>query len=168
MHLTDSCQLTGLNLSNNRIHKLDELAELVTKVPHLKTLNLSHNEVRLTRHELNPEHDLFLDPPHTSLYCLAEVWPGAGQVERPETGRAVAEQESSVWPLQGPGVIHQVSQRFWGMRGEDNYEEDMAVCVQVGVSKSLYCITRVYSSALQQIDQSIRLYLYCTFHACKI
>lgn len=34
-------------MSNNRIHKLDELAELVTKVPHLKTLNLSHNEVRL-------------------------------------------------------------------------------------------------------------------------
>lgn len=38
-------QLTCLNLSNNRIHKLDELAELVTKVPNLKTLNLSHNEV---------------------------------------------------------------------------------------------------------------------------
>lgn len=47
MCLTDSCQLTCLNLSNNRIHKLDELAELVTKVPHLKTLNLSHNEVKL-------------------------------------------------------------------------------------------------------------------------
>lgn len=42
-----SCQLTSLNLSNNRIHKLDELAELVTKVPHLKTLNLSHNEVKM-------------------------------------------------------------------------------------------------------------------------
>lgn len=42
------CQLTSLNLSNNRIHKLDELAELVTKVPNLKTLNLSQNEVRLT------------------------------------------------------------------------------------------------------------------------
>lgn len=41
------CQLTCLNMSNNRIHKLDELAELVTKVPNLKTLNLSHNEVRL-------------------------------------------------------------------------------------------------------------------------
>lgn len=47
MHLTVSCQLTCLNLSNNRIHKLDEFAELVTKVPHLKTLNLSHNEVGL-------------------------------------------------------------------------------------------------------------------------
>lgn len=44
--LTDSLQLTCLNLSNNRIHKLDELAELITKVPHLKTLNLSHNEVK--------------------------------------------------------------------------------------------------------------------------
>ena len=40
------CQLTCLNLSNNRIHKLDELSELVSKVPNLKTLNLSHNEVR--------------------------------------------------------------------------------------------------------------------------
>lgn len=40
-------QLTSLNLSNNRIHKLDELVELVSKVPNLKTLNLSHNEVRL-------------------------------------------------------------------------------------------------------------------------
>lgn len=39
-------QLTSLNLSNNRIHKLDDLAELVTKVPHLKTLNLSNNEVK--------------------------------------------------------------------------------------------------------------------------
>lgn len=42
---TFSCQLNCLNLSNNRIHKLDELADLVTKVPQLKTLNLSHNEV---------------------------------------------------------------------------------------------------------------------------
>lgn len=40
-----SCQLNCLNLSNNRIHKLDEFADLVTKVPQLKTLNLSHNEV---------------------------------------------------------------------------------------------------------------------------
>lgn len=42
-----SFQLTGLNLSNNRIQKLDELTNLVTKVPNLKTLNLSHNEVRV-------------------------------------------------------------------------------------------------------------------------
>lgn len=40
-----SCQLNCLNLSNNRIHKLDEFADLVAKVPQLKTLNLSHNEV---------------------------------------------------------------------------------------------------------------------------
>lgn len=44
--LTYSHQLTSLNLSNNRIHKLDDLTELVTKVPHLKTLNLSNNEVK--------------------------------------------------------------------------------------------------------------------------
>uniref|UniRef100_A0A671X8W8 Nuclear RNA export factor 1a n=1 Tax=Sparus aurata TaxID=8175 RepID=A0A671X8W8_SPAAU len=42
-------ELTCLNLSNNRIHKLDELAELVTKVPNLKTLNLSHNELKSDR-----------------------------------------------------------------------------------------------------------------------
>ena len=45
--LSVSCQLTGLNLSNNRIHKLDELTDLVSKAPNLKTLNLSHNEVKL-------------------------------------------------------------------------------------------------------------------------
>uniref|UniRef100_A0A7N5ZY31 Nuclear RNA export factor 1 n=1 Tax=Anabas testudineus TaxID=64144 RepID=A0A7N5ZY31_ANATE len=42
-------ELTCLNLSNNRIHKLDELAELVTKVPNLKTLNLSNNELKSDR-----------------------------------------------------------------------------------------------------------------------
>lgn len=41
------CQLSCLNLSNNRMHKLDDLADLVTKAPHLKTLNLSNNEVKL-------------------------------------------------------------------------------------------------------------------------
>ncbi|XP_077434297.1 nuclear RNA export factor 1 isoform X1 [Vanacampus margaritifer] len=42
-------ELTSLNLSNNRIHKLDELSELITKVPNLKCLNLSHNELKLDR-----------------------------------------------------------------------------------------------------------------------
>ncbi|XP_075902492.1 nuclear RNA export factor 1 isoform X2 [Nelusetta ayraudi] len=42
-------ELNSLNLSNNRIHKLDEFAELVTKVPQLKTLNLSHNELKSDR-----------------------------------------------------------------------------------------------------------------------
>uniref|UniRef100_A0A8C2XHT6 Nuclear RNA export factor 1a n=1 Tax=Cyclopterus lumpus TaxID=8103 RepID=A0A8C2XHT6_CYCLU len=42
-------ELTGLNLSNNRIHKLDELTNLVTKAPNLKTLNLSHNELKSDR-----------------------------------------------------------------------------------------------------------------------
>lgn len=72
------CQLMCLNLSNNRIHKLDELAELVTKVPHLKTLNLSHNEVKLavqwilriiTRQELGP----FKSSSHTNLFCFCVV-----------------------------------------------------------------------------------------------
>ncbi|XP_008325091.1 nuclear RNA export factor 1 isoform X2 [Cynoglossus semilaevis] len=42
-------ELTCLNLSNNRIHKLDDLAELARKVPNLKTLNLSHNELKSDR-----------------------------------------------------------------------------------------------------------------------
>ncbi|XP_037317590.1 nuclear RNA export factor 1 isoform X1 [Pungitius pungitius] len=42
-------ELTGLNLSNNRIHKLDELTDLVSKAPNLKTLNLSHNELKSDR-----------------------------------------------------------------------------------------------------------------------
>ncbi|XP_033992990.1 nuclear RNA export factor 1 isoform X2 [Trematomus bernacchii] len=42
-------ELTGLNLSNNRIHKLDELTDLVSKAPNLKTLNLSHNELKTDR-----------------------------------------------------------------------------------------------------------------------
>jgi nuclear RNA export factor len=37
----------SLNLSNNRIQKLDDLSNLVGKVPNLKTLNLSNNEVGL-------------------------------------------------------------------------------------------------------------------------
>uniref|UniRef100_A0A4W6EZL2 Nuclear RNA export factor 1 n=1 Tax=Lates calcarifer TaxID=8187 RepID=A0A4W6EZL2_LATCA len=56
-------ELTCLNLSNNRIHKLDELAELVTKVPNLKTLNLSHNELKSDR-ELDKVKGL----------KLAELW----------------------------------------------------------------------------------------------
>uniref|UniRef100_A0A8C5DBQ8 TAP-C domain-containing protein n=1 Tax=Gouania willdenowi TaxID=441366 RepID=A0A8C5DBQ8_GOUWI len=42
-------ELTCLNLSNNRIQRLDELSKLVTKVPHLKTLNLSHNKLKSER-----------------------------------------------------------------------------------------------------------------------
>ncbi|XP_017263959.1 nuclear RNA export factor 1 isoform X2 [Kryptolebias marmoratus] len=42
-------ELACLNLSNNRIHKLDDLADLVTKAPNLKALNLSHNELKTDR-----------------------------------------------------------------------------------------------------------------------
>ncbi|XP_071384856.1 nuclear RNA export factor 1-like [Centroberyx affinis] len=42
-------ELVRLNLSNNRIHELDKLAELGTKTPKLKTLNLSHNRLRSDR-----------------------------------------------------------------------------------------------------------------------
>ncbi|XP_048883414.1 nuclear RNA export factor 1 isoform X1 [Brienomyrus brachyistius] len=42
-------ELVCLNLSNNRLYKLDDLAELVSKASSLKTLNLSQNELRTER-----------------------------------------------------------------------------------------------------------------------
>ncbi|CAB1337517.1 unnamed protein product [Coregonus sp. 'balchen'] len=39
-------ELVCLNLSNNKLYKLEDVADLISKAPHLKTLNLSHNEVR--------------------------------------------------------------------------------------------------------------------------
>ncbi|XP_053505622.1 nuclear RNA export factor 1 [Ictalurus furcatus] len=42
-------ELVCLNLSNNRLYKLDDLADLVAKVPNLKILNLSHNDIRSER-----------------------------------------------------------------------------------------------------------------------
>lgn len=54
MCLFFSLQLSCLNLSNNRMHKLDDLADLATKAPHLKTLNLSNNEVKLAS-PVNPD-----------------------------------------------------------------------------------------------------------------
>lgn len=40
-------ELLSLNLSNNRLYKLDDMSSIVQKAPNLKTLNLSGNEVRL-------------------------------------------------------------------------------------------------------------------------
>ncbi|KAI5620641.1 nuclear RNA export factor 1, partial [Silurus asotus] len=42
-------QLTALNLSNNKLYKLDDLAEMVNTTPNLSTLNLSHNELKSER-----------------------------------------------------------------------------------------------------------------------
>lgn len=42
-------ELVSLNLSNNRIHKLDDLADLIGKAPNLKTLNLSNNDLKSDR-----------------------------------------------------------------------------------------------------------------------
>lgn len=121
--LTVSCQLNCLNLSNNRIHKLDELADLVAKVPQLKTLNLSHNEVALVFLLLFSNDTLLhlcclhRNSPVAPLWIFSvEVWSRAGQDKRPEAGGAVAEQESSLWPLQGSSLLHQVSKHVYGMR----------------------------------------------------
>uniref|UniRef100_A0A6Q2XTV4 Nuclear RNA export factor 1 n=1 Tax=Esox lucius TaxID=8010 RepID=A0A6Q2XTV4_ESOLU len=42
-------QLVCLNLSNNKLFRLEYLSELVSKVPNLKILNLSHNELKTER-----------------------------------------------------------------------------------------------------------------------
>lgn len=42
-----SLQLLSLNLSNNRLYKLDDMSSIVQKAPNLKILNLSGNEVRI-------------------------------------------------------------------------------------------------------------------------
>lgn len=36
----------SLNLSNNRLYRLDDMSSIVQKAPNLKILNLSENEVR--------------------------------------------------------------------------------------------------------------------------
>ncbi|KAK2890845.1 hypothetical protein Q8A67_013488 [Cirrhinus molitorella] len=42
-------ELLCLNLSNNKLCKLDEIAELVNAAPNLQSLNLSHNELKSER-----------------------------------------------------------------------------------------------------------------------
>ncbi|XP_052443717.1 nuclear RNA export factor 1 [Carassius gibelio] len=42
-------ELICLNLSNNRLFRLDDLADIANKVPNLKILNLSHNELKTER-----------------------------------------------------------------------------------------------------------------------
>lgn len=42
-----SSQLLSLNLSSNRLYRLDDMSSIVQKAPNLKILNLSGNEVRL-------------------------------------------------------------------------------------------------------------------------
>uniref|UniRef100_A0A8C7PDG4 Nuclear RNA export factor 1a n=1 Tax=Oncorhynchus mykiss TaxID=8022 RepID=A0A8C7PDG4_ONCMY len=39
-------ELVCLNLSNNKLYKLEDVADLISKAPHLKILNLSHNELK--------------------------------------------------------------------------------------------------------------------------
>ncbi|XP_066570665.1 nuclear RNA export factor 1-like [Amia ocellicauda] len=53
-------ELLSLNLSNNRLYKLDEVSELVSKTPNLKILNLSHNQLKFER-DLDKLRDFKLD-----------------------------------------------------------------------------------------------------------
>lgn len=40
-------QLLSLNLSSNKLYRLDDMSSIVQKAPNLKILNLSGNEVRM-------------------------------------------------------------------------------------------------------------------------
>ncbi|XP_043830620.1 nuclear RNA export factor 1-like [Dromiciops gliroides] len=53
-------ELLALNLSNNRIYKLDDFSEIVPKAPNLKILNLSGNELK-SEGELDKVKELKLD-----------------------------------------------------------------------------------------------------------
>ncbi|GAB1302146.1 Nuclear RNA export factor 1 [Apodemus speciosus] len=78
-------ELLSLNLSNNRLYKLDDMSSIVQKAPNLKTLNLSGNELKseweldkikgLKLEELwldrNPMCDTFRDQ---STYIRCQTW----------------------------------------------------------------------------------------------
>ncbi|XP_016279071.1 nuclear RNA export factor 1 isoform X2 [Monodelphis domestica] len=53
-------ELLSLNLSNNRLYRLDDLSDIVQKAPNLKILNLSGNELKSER-ELDKVKGLKLD-----------------------------------------------------------------------------------------------------------
>uniref|UniRef100_A0A7N4UYJ9 Nuclear RNA export factor 1 n=1 Tax=Sarcophilus harrisii TaxID=9305 RepID=A0A7N4UYJ9_SARHA len=53
-------ELLSLNLSNNRLYRLDDFSEIVQKAPNLKILNLSGNELKSER-ELDKVKRLKLD-----------------------------------------------------------------------------------------------------------
>ncbi|KAL6480358.1 hypothetical protein MHYP_G00113910 [Metynnis hypsauchen] len=81
-------ELACLNLSNNKLYKLDDLAELVNKAPNIKTVNLSHNELKSEREldkvkglkltelwlDRNPLCDHFKDQP-TYISAIRERFP---------------------------------------------------------------------------------------------
>ena len=45
-------QLQSLNLSSNKLYRLDDLSELAQKAAGLKILDLSRNEVRAAGHQI--------------------------------------------------------------------------------------------------------------------
>ncbi|KAJ8014867.1 hypothetical protein DPEC_G00020230 [Dallia pectoralis] len=87
-------ELVCLNLSNNKLYHLNNVADLIGNAPHLKTLNLSHNELK-TENELdmlkgiklvelwleyNPVCDKFKDQ-HTYISAIRERFPGLLQLD---------------------------------------------------------------------------------------
>lgn len=142
----DCCQLTCLNLSNNRIHKLDELAELVTKVPNLKTLNLSHNEVKMTavsveNNKLPLAWIIFKSSSHHLVYLWLSSWS--------RTGSWTKWKAWSWWSCGWTGTLcvttsrirHHTSGQSVILWGEWRGHSDVTVSLQVGVPRSLSYMT---------------------------
>lgn len=101
-------QLLCLNLSNNRLYRLDDLADIVNKVPNLKILNLSQNEVWLcSLTPIDSQCKLFS---HVSLcHLAAEDGERAWQTEGSEAGGTLFGGKSVMWTLQEPDWLCQVS-----------------------------------------------------------
>lgn len=96
---SSSSQLVCLNLSNNRLYKLDDLADLVAKVPNLKILNLSHNDVWSFVFNYVQSCSVFLVHVVTSLFVADKVGERVGQAEGAEAGGVVIAEEPSVRSL---------------------------------------------------------------------
>ncbi|KAL0973889.1 hypothetical protein UPYG_G00212460 [Umbra pygmaea] len=81
-------ELVRLNLSNNNLYRLDHVADLINNSPHLKTLDLSHNELKTVKEldrlkglklvelwlDRNPLCDLLKDKP-TYINAVRERFP---------------------------------------------------------------------------------------------
>lgn len=101
-------QLQSLNLSSNKLYRLDDLSELAQKAAGLKILDLSRNEVGAAPDPLRTPPLRALTAPLPSP-AAAEVGTGAGQSEGAQAGRALAGRQPAVRHFPGPVYLRQVS-----------------------------------------------------------
>lgn len=105
-----SLQLQSLNLSSNKLYRLDDLAELAQKAAGLKILDLSRNEVGAAPRPLHaPLFAPSPPPPSSPCRAAAEIGTGPGQSEGAQAGRALAGRQPPVRRFPGPGYLRQVS-----------------------------------------------------------